>query len=90
MEQRQRARRSANPRQGSTSLLGGRTGWIVFGGAAAAFLLGFSLAWPSGVGLALLAGLGAGLAWLALSLGFAVWSRRARSRSTDGRGVGSR
>ena len=90
MEQRQRARRSANPRQGSTSLLGGRTGWIVFGGAAAAFLLGFSLAWPSGVGLALLAGVGAGLGWLALSLGFAVWSRRATSRPTDGRGVGPR
>jgi len=90
MEQRQRARRSANPRQGSTSLLGGRTGWIVFGGAAAAFLLGFSLAWPSGVGLALLAGVGAGLGWLALSLGFAVWSRRATSRPTDGRSIGPR
>jgi len=90
MDQRQRVRRSANPRQGSTSLLGGRTGWIVFGGAAAAFLLGFSLAWPSGVGLALLAGVGAGLGWLALSLGFAVWSRRATSRPTDGRSVGPR
>ena len=89
MDQRQRARRSANPRQGSTTLLGGRTGWIVFGGAATAFLLGFSLAWPSGVALALLAGGGAGLGWLALSLGFAIWTRRARSRSTDGR-VGPR
>src|SRR5438874_12864097 len=90
MEQRQRARRSANPRQGSTSLLGGRTGWIVFGGAAAAFLLGFSLAWPSGVGPALLAGLGAGLAWLAVTLGFVVWRRRAGARPANGHSAGQR
>jgi len=90
MEQRQRARRSANPREGSSSLLGGRTGWIVLGGAAAAALLGFSLAWPSGVGLALLSGLGAGVGWLALTLGFAVWRRRATQRQADGRGVGPR
>ena len=91
MEQRQRARRSATSRQGgSTSLLGGRTGWIVFGGAATASLAGFSLAWPAGVGLALLAGLGSGLGWLALSLGFVIWRRRATTRSADDRSVGPR
>jgi hypothetical protein len=84
--ERDRARRSAtNRRPGSSSLLGGRTGWVVFGGGAAAFLLGFSLAWPSGVGLALLAGLAAGIGWLAVTLGFVVWRRRTAAVPADRR-----
>ena len=91
MEQRQRSRRGpAAQGSKSASLLGGRTGWIVFGGGAAAFLLGFSVAWPGGVAPALLAGIGAGLAWMAVTLGFAVWIRRASAARTDGRGAGSR
>ena len=90
MEQRQRARRTSNTRNpGSGALLGGRRGWIVFGGAAVVALLGFSLAWPN-VGASILAGLGAGLAWLALTLGFLVWQRRSGPRSGDGRSAGSR
>src|SRR5205823_4877161 len=89
--ERQRTRRSPAARGGgSTSPLGGRTGWVVFGGGAAASLLGFSLAWPSGVAPALLAGLGAGLAWLAVTLGFVMWRRRAAARPADGRGAGQR
>src|SRR6476659_8929071 len=77
MEQRQRARRTSSARNpGSGSLLGGRRGWIVFGGAAVVALLGFSLAWPN-VGLAVLSGLGAGVAWLAVTIGFLVLRRRA-------------
>ena len=88
---RQRARRSPAPRgSGPTSLLGGRTGWIVLGGAVAAFLAGFSLAWPAGVGLALLAGIGSGVAWLAVTLGFAIWRRRAAPGPPDGRRAGPR
>ena len=88
--ERQRTRRSPAAGGGSTSLLGGRTGWVVFGGGAAAFLLGFSLAWPSGVGPALLAGLGAGLAWLAVTLGFVVWRRRMGAHPADGRSASQR
>jgi hypothetical protein len=89
--ERQRARRSPTARRGeSTSLLGGRTGWVVLGGGAAAFLLGFSLAWPNSIGPALLAGIGAGLAWLAVTLGFVVWRRRAAERPADSRGAGPR
>jgi len=89
--ERQRARRGTPARrQESSSPLGGRTGWVVFGGGAAAFLLGFSLAWPAGVGPALLAGIGTGVAWLAVTLGFVVWRRRTESRPPDGRSAGSR
>ena len=72
--ERQRTRRSPAARGGgSTSPLGGRTGWVVFGGGAAASLLGFSLAWPSGVAPALLAGLGAGTGMgIANGLGIAI------------------
>src|SRR4029077_16737157 len=67
MEQRQRARRASSARNpGSGSLLGGRAGWIVFGGAAVVALLAFSVVWPN-VGTAILAGLGAGVAWLAVT-----------------------
>jgi len=91
MEQRQRARRASSARNpGSGSLFGGRTGWIVFGGGAVVALLAFSLVWPSGVGLALLAGLGAGVAWLAVTIGFLVWRRREAPRSADSRGAGTR
>src|SRR6266550_884966 len=89
--ERQRARRSATARGGApTSLLGGRTGWVVFGGAVAAFLLGMSLAWRPDIPgvLAVLIGIGAGLAWLAVTLGFVVWRRRAAARPADGRSAG--
>ncbi len=77
MEQRQRARRASNARNpGSGSMLSGRAGWIVFGGAVAVAILAFSVVWPSVVP-ALLAGLGAGIAWLAVTIGFLVWRRRA-------------
>ena len=90
MEQRQRARRTSSARnRGSGSLLGGRRGWIVFGGAAVVALLGFSLAWPN-LGASILAGLGAGLAWLAVTLGFLVVQRRSAPGSGDGRTAGSR
>jgi hypothetical protein len=77
MEQRQRQRRAANARnQGSGSLFGGRAGWIVFGGAAVAAILAFSLIWPS-VWPAVAGGIGVGLAWLAITIGFLVLRRRA-------------
>jgi len=42
------------------------------------FLIGLSVAWPQGGMTALLVGIVAGVAWLAGTLGFAVWRRRAR------------
>jgi cation transporter-like permease len=88
---RQRAkRRPATRGSAPTSLLGGRTGWVVVGGGAAVGLLGFSLAWPSGVGLAVVAGIVSGVAWLAVTLGFVIWRRRAAPRPADGRSIGPR
>jgi hypothetical protein len=63
---------------------------VVIGGAIAAFLLAFSLAWPGGVGIALVAGVGVGLAWLAVTLGFLVLRRRAAGNPADGRGTNPR
>ncbi|HLY35715.1 MAG TPA: hypothetical protein VKU35_03295, partial [Candidatus Limnocylindria bacterium] len=51
---------------------------LVFGGALGVFLIGLSVAWPQGGMTALLVGIVAGVAWLAATLGFAVWRRRAR------------
>ncbi len=77
--ERQRARRVAAQQTSDPGrLLGGRALWWVFGGAAAAFLLGLSLAWSNGPQLALLIGAAAGIGWLAITLGFAWWRRRAR------------
>ncbi len=77
--ERQRARRLAAQQVSDPGrLLGGRAVWWVFGGAAAAFLLGLSLAWGNGAQLALLVGFAAGIGWLALWIGFAWWRRKAR------------
>jgi hypothetical protein len=86
--ERQRARRLAVQQTSDPGrLLGGRATWWVFGGAAAAFLLGLSLAWGNGAQLALLVGFAAGIGWLVLSIGFAWWRRRARlSGRADARG----
>jgi hypothetical protein len=80
--ERQRARRAAS-RQSSDPgrLLGARGAWIVVGGAAAVFLLAFSLAWGRGAQTALLIGAAAGIGWLALTLAFAWWRRRERLAS---------
>jgi hypothetical protein len=86
--ERQRARRLAAQQVSDPGqLLGRRAAWWAFGGAVAAFLLGLSLAWGNGAQLALLVGIAAGVGWLALSIGFAWWRRRARlSRQADARG----
>ena len=55
--------------------------WLV-GGAVAAGLLAFSVAWPSGLPLALWVGLGGAAAWAGLLVGLRfLQGRRAASRS---------
>ncbi|HEY8178333.1 MAG TPA: hypothetical protein VIH19_07040 [Candidatus Limnocylindria bacterium] len=55
--------------------------WLV-GGAIAAGLLAFSVAWPSGLPLALWIGLGGAAAWAGLVVGLRfLQGRRAASRS---------
>jgi hypothetical protein len=78
-EAQQRARRPS-PQPGATGggLLSGRLAWWLVGGALVAFLLGLSLAWPSGPSVALLAGAGAGIGWIILIVAFAWWRRRQR------------
>ncbi len=89
--ERQRARRSTTQRSADPGrLLGGRGAWLVFGGAAAAFLVGFSMAWGNGAQTALLIGVAAGIAWLAVTLAFAWWRRRVRLAAGDRGGSSGR
>jgi len=78
--ERQRAKREAStPTSDPARLLSARGAWMVFGGALGVFLLGLSVAWHPGNEMnALLIGVAAGVAWLAATLSFAVWRRRAR------------
>lgn len=76
--ERQRELRARRPAVDPEKLLPGRWLYWLIGGTAGAFLLGLSLAWPTGSGFALLVGAAAGVAWLALLLALAAWRRRAR------------
>jgi hypothetical protein len=88
---RQRARRvTAQQSADPARLLGGRGAWLVFGGAAAVFLLAFSVAWGNGAQTALLVGAAAGIAWLALTLAFTWWRRRARLAASGSGGSAGR
>ena len=75
---RQRARRAVAVAADPGRLLSGRAAWWVFGGGLGVFLIGLSLAWPQGPTTALLIGAAAGIAWVALTLAFSFWRRRAR------------
>lgn len=89
--ERQRARRVATRQAGDPArLLGGRSAWLVFGGAAAVFLVAFSVAWGNGAQVALLVGAAAGIAWLALTLAFAWWRRRVRRHEAGHGGSAAR
>lgn len=89
--ERQRTRRGAGARsEPSGRLIGGRTGLVVFGGGAAAFMLGLSVAWPNGAGIALLIGIAAGVAWIAATIGFVLWRRRVAGRRAGGRNPAGR
>jgi hypothetical protein len=83
---RQRARRAATAPADPGRLLPGRGIWWVFGGGLGTFLIALSIAWPQGGSKALLIGVGAGLAWIALALAFAVWARRGRTLAASQRG----
>jgi hypothetical protein len=50
------------------------------GGAAAAVVLGFSIAWPGGMPGALYAGLAAGAGWLVLAIAFRFLQQRMAQR----------
>ncbi len=85
--ERQRTRRLAAQQGSDPARLLGRRGAVwVFGGGAAAFLLGLSLAWNNGAQLALVIGAAVGVGWIVLSLGFAWWRRRARVAQRTGPG----
>jgi hypothetical protein len=89
--ERQRTRRSTVARgEPSGRLIGGRTGLVVFGGGAAAFMLGLSVAWPNGAGAALLIGIAAGVAWIAATLGVTLWRRRVAGTRAGGRNPAAR
>src|SRR5439155_317610 len=84
--ERQRTRRSPAARGGgSTSLLGGRTGWVVFGGGAAVFLLDLA----KGIAAVLLAAWlyrGPGAGWIAAGSGVAAIIGHIRSAFIGFRG----
>lgn len=65
--QRQRSRRPSRPAGGEFTFVTRRFLVWALGGAAAAFLMAFSLAWPSGMPFALYVGVAAGAAWVALA-----------------------
>jgi hypothetical protein len=74
--------RAARPRprrareRGPFVFLSGRfLAWAI-AGALLAFLVGFSIAWPTGLPFALYAGLAAGAAWVVLAIAFRFIQRR--------------
>jgi len=79
--ERQRARRVVRrPSAAEQSFVGGRFWLWGIGGAVVAGLLGFSVAWPSGMPFALYAGIAAAAGWAALAAGFRYLQRRAPGR----------
>jgi hypothetical protein len=65
------------PTSGEFQFLSGRfVAWAI-GGALVAGLIGFSIAWPSGLPGALYAGLAVGVGWAVLAAGFRFLQRRA-------------
>jgi hypothetical protein len=80
-----RARRAtAAAQRDPTKLFSRRALWWTIGGAFGVGLLGLSLAWPSGPGLAVVIGAAVGVAWAAVSVGFLVLRRRSALRSGQG------
>jgi len=80
-----RARRlAAAAQRDPTKLFSRRALWWTIGGALGVGLLGLSLAWPSGPGLAVAIGAAAGVAWVAVCVGFLVLRRRSALRSSQG------
>ena len=71
---RRRARRAA-PSGPFTFVTGRFLVWAI-GGALVAGLLGFSVAWPSGMPFALWVGLAVGAAWALLAIGVRFLQRR--------------
>jgi hypothetical protein len=79
--EKQRARRSARrPTPTEQQFVAGRFWLWGVGGAAVAGLLGFSLAWPSGMPFALYVGLAVAAGWAGLAAGFRYLQRRAAQR----------
>ncbi|MGH2455855.1 MAG: hypothetical protein ACRDHD_06320 [Candidatus Limnocylindria bacterium] len=74
--ERQRARRR-QPSPGTVRFWSARMLTWTLGGALAAGLIAFSIAWPSGMPFALYVGVGAALAWAALALAIRAAQRRA-------------
>jgi hypothetical protein len=79
---RQRERRAASSAREPQRLFTGRGVAWTLGGAGLTGLFAFSIAWPNGLGTALLAGIGIALLWAAAVTGILLLRRRsARGRA---------
>jgi hypothetical protein len=75
-----RPRRRRNGEPGPFVFLSGRfLAWAI-GGALVIALIGFSMAWPSGMPGALFVGLAAAAGWIVLAVGFRFLQRRLAQR----------
>ena len=78
---RARPRRPRNP--GEFSFMTGRfLAWLI-GGLVVAGLLGFSVAWPSGMPGAVYVGLAAAVGWVLLAVGFRFLQQRLAARAAQ-------
>jgi hypothetical protein len=79
---RQRQRRATTTAREPQRLFTGRALAWTLGGAGVTGLIAFSIAWPNGLGTALVAGIGIGLLWAAAVTGILLLRRRsARERA---------
>ena len=84
--QRREARRRPAGRAATPSgVLSGRFLRVLIGGALAAGLIAFSLAWPNGMPTALYVGLAVAAGWVVLALGVRAAMRRAAAGATPDR-----
>jgi hypothetical protein len=80
-----RARRiAAAAQRDPTKLFSRRALWWTIGGGLGIGLLGMSLAWPSGAGIAVAIGAAVGVTWAAACVGFLALRRRSALRSGQG------
>jgi hypothetical protein len=77
--ERRKARRAAAPSAPPGAISGRFLAWAVGGGAAAG-LVGFSLAWPSGMPFAAYVGAGVALGWVAVAFGTRALTGRSAPR----------